>query len=39
MYELAQFGLRAEDGCSGWADEAPSFVSEFVACDIVEHVV
>jgi hypothetical protein len=38
-HELAHFGLRAKDGCSGWADEAPSFVSEFVASDIVVHVV
>jgi hypothetical protein len=38
-HELAHFGLRAEDGCSGWADEAPSFVSEFAASNIDVHVV
>jgi ribonuclease HI len=37
-HELAQFGFRAEEGCLGWADEAPVFVSELVASDIAAHV-
>jgi hypothetical protein len=37
-HELAQFGFRAEEGCLGWADEAPVFVSELVASDIAAQV-
>jgi hypothetical protein len=37
-HELAQFGHLAEEGCLGWADVAPDFVSDLVASEIAAHV-
>jgi hypothetical protein len=37
-HELAQFGRLAEDGCLGWADVAPDFVSVLAASEIGVHV-
>jgi hypothetical protein len=36
-HSLAQPGFRADAECSGWAHEAPPFVSDLVASDIVVH--
>ena len=36
-HDIAQFGLRTETGCTGWADDAPEFVSGLIASEFAEQ--
>jgi hypothetical protein len=37
-HELAEFERLAEEGCLGWANVTPNFVSDLVVSEIAAHV-